>query len=206
MDQSSQAPWYFRKRFTVFGMVYGVSIFTGYVLTGLIGAPPVRAYVASGHPWLGGAIALACAAGGYALRVWASSYLSADVVWHDDVQGGALRVSGPYRFTRNPLYLGNMLQAIGIGLLFPWPVLVLLCITMPAFCVALASVEERFLSREHGAAYERYRASVPPFFPLPWRVAPGGERGSLADGVRSEKMTAAFAAAVLVMLVVTWPR
>ena len=85
------------------------------------------------------------------------------------MQLGDLTLSGPYRFSRNPLYLGNFMQAIGIGMLGPWPVLVLLTILVLAYCLMLIAVEEPYLARKNGVAYARYRATVPKFFPLPGR-------------------------------------
>ena len=118
---------------------------------------------------LAGALAIACGLGGYALRVWASSHLAASIVWNEDVQVGELRVSGPYRFTRNPLYLGNVVQSIGVGLVGPWPVFVLVVAGVLALDLALIVVEERALTRAAGPAYERYRARVARLVPLPWR-------------------------------------
>jgi protein-S-isoprenylcysteine O-methyltransferase Ste14 len=204
--ESPKAPWYYRKRFTVFGLVYGVAFFFGHLVAGLIGQL-TPAFVATGYPTLFGALAAALAVGGWLVRAWASSYLAGSIVWTQDVTGGELRVSGPYRLTRNPLYLGNLLQAVGMGLLFPWPVLALLAVLMVAYSYALIAVEERFLADEHGARYAEYRARVPRLFPLPWKVAPhGAQRGSLRDGLRSEAMTGAVAAVAVVLLILRWPR
>ena len=81
--------------------------------------------------------------------------------------------------------------------------LVLATAGMLLFSIMLIGVEERALARERGDAYARYRAQVPRFFPVPWKhAAGGGQPGSLRDGLRSEKMTAAFAAVVVVIVVV----
>jgi protein-S-isoprenylcysteine O-methyltransferase Ste14 len=189
-----EAPWFFRKRFTLFGAVYGVSILAGYVAAGALGVTPQAVFLTPGYAGLLATLAILLAVGGYALRVWASSYLAASIVWQQDVQAGELRVSGPYRFTRNPLYLGNMLQALGIGMLFPWTATLLLFVLMCAYEVALVSVEEAFLAAQNGEAYRRYREAVARFVPLPWKVAPdGAQRGSLREGLRSEVMCAGFA-------------
>ena len=204
---SPVAPWFYRKRFTVFGLVYGAAFFIGYEVTGLTGQPLAPLFVSSGRPALFGALAVACVLGGYALRVWASSYLAASIVWKEDVHVGELRVSGPYRFTRNPLYLGNVIQSVGVGLLGPWPVFVLVVAGVLALDLALIVVEERALAREAGAAYARYCARVARLVPLPWKIAPRAEqRGSLRDGLRSETMTAGIAAVAIVITALRWPR
>jgi protein-S-isoprenylcysteine O-methyltransferase Ste14 len=204
---AGQAPWFYRKRFTVFGLVYGVAFFAGYLIAGATGQNLAPLFVSSGQPALVGALAIAFALGGYALRVWASSHLAQAIVWNEDVHVGELRVAGPYRFTRNPLYLGNVLQSIGIGLLGPWPVFVLVVAGVLALDLALIVVEERVLTRSAGPAYERYRSRVARLVPLPWKIAPEStQRGSLRDGLRAEMMTAGFAAAVIVIAALRWPR
>ncbi|MBD5653887.1 MAG: isoprenylcysteine carboxylmethyltransferase family protein [Candidatus Eremiobacteraeota bacterium] len=188
----------------LFGLVYAVSIPLGYVVAGIANVPPQAAFLAFGHVRTFAALAVLFVVGGYALRVWASSFLAASIVWQQDVQLGDLRVSGPYRFTRNPLYLGNLLQSIGIGLLFPWTATIVIVVLMASYELALVSVEEPFLARHNGASYRAYRNGVARLIPLPWKIAPdGGQRGSLRDGLRSELMCAGFAIVTVVGVAVT---
>lgn len=68
---------------------------------------------------------------------------------------------GPYRWTRNPLYLGLavMQVAIGTSLQNAWIVL----LTAPVAAVITWGVivrEERYLERKFGDEYRRYRDSV----------------------------------------------
>src|SRR5512136_25850 len=51
--------------------------------------------------WLGGAIAVT----GVSLRLWAAGHID---------KGRSLTQGGPYALTRNPLYLGSFLMALGI--------------------------------------------------------------------------------------------
>ena len=66
--------------------------------------------------------------------------------------------SGPYRFTRNPMYLGFLLLFAGIGLLasLDWTLPLL-----PALWLALQHGvvlrEEAYLARKFGAEYAEYR-------------------------------------------------
>src|SRR3974390_2449988 len=50
--------------------------------------------------------ALLAAAGAW-LRVWGAAYLGYDVVHHSLMQAGGVMAAGPYRYMRNPLYLGG---------------------------------------------------------------------------------------------------
>jgi protein-S-isoprenylcysteine O-methyltransferase Ste14 len=181
------APWFYRNRYMIFGMLYGLAFFAGYMATALANVPVVPAFRTFGNAALWYALGLVLVLGGYALRVWASSYLTSRVVHRGDTTATELRVSGPYRFTRNPLYLGNIMQALGVGLLTPWPVFATVAVIMIAYNVVLIAVEEPFLAREQGAPYERYLREVPRLIPIPGKAAPpGGQRASLADGLRGE--------------------
>jgi protein-S-isoprenylcysteine O-methyltransferase Ste14 len=73
----------------------------------------------------------------------------------------ALVVSGPYRFTRNPMYLSLTLLYLG-GMFLAntwWPVL-LLPPVLAALYWAVIRREERYLAAEFGDAYAAYRTRV----------------------------------------------
>lgn len=73
----------------------------------------------------------------------------------------ALARSGPYRFTRNPMYLGLVviLAAIAIGSDGPW-----LLLQVPLLMLVLQHGvirrEEAYLERKFGDDYRRYKAAV----------------------------------------------
>lgn len=69
--------------------------------------------------------------------------------------------SGPYRFTRNPIYLGMFLGLIGLAISFDnlW----LLLVVVPFALVIRYGVvarEEAYLERKFGAVYRSYRSRV----------------------------------------------
>lgn len=73
----------------------------------------------------------------------------------------ALVVSGPFRISRNPLYLSLLCLYAGVALLIDslW----LLLITVPLIAVLRVAVigpEERYLERKFGEEYRRYRSRV----------------------------------------------
>lgn len=72
-----------------------------------------------------------------------------------------LIVSGPYRFTRNPMYLSLSLIQVGVGCLISsvW-VLAFVPISMAAVYFVAIRLEEAYLERRFGGAYRRYRAST----------------------------------------------
>ena len=69
--------------------------------------------------------------------------------------------NGPFRFTRNPMYLAWELICIGVGLVAnaPWPIVM----ALPAAIVTRRLVidkEERYLEQKFGAEYLGYKARV----------------------------------------------
>jgi protein-S-isoprenylcysteine O-methyltransferase Ste14 len=73
----------------------------------------------------------------------------------------ALAVEGPYRYTRNPMYLGMSLAVAGFALIGNalWPLLALI----PAVWIIRTQVidrEERYLESRFGAEYRAFKARV----------------------------------------------
>ena len=73
----------------------------------------------------------------------------------------ALVLSGPYHYTRNPMYVSLALLTIGCGLLLAtwWPI-VLLVPTIAAVQQFVILPEERYLQRRFGTEYEAYTRRV----------------------------------------------
>jgi protein-S-isoprenylcysteine O-methyltransferase Ste14 len=72
-----------------------------------------------------------------------------------------LVIAGPYRFSRNPIYLAfSMLQAgIALALSSAW-ILVMLLPAMTLISWIVIPREERYLSARFGERYARYRSDV----------------------------------------------
>ena len=73
----------------------------------------------------------------------------------------ALVIEGPYRFSRNPMYLGFTLIYLGIALwmntAWPLPALLVVLLVMQRYVIQR---EERYLERKFGAPYRAYMRSV----------------------------------------------
>jgi len=69
--------------------------------------------------------------------------------------------SGPYRFTRNPIYLGMFLGLIGLAIAFdnPW-LLMMLAVFAPIIRYGVVAREEAYLERKFGDVYRGYRSRV----------------------------------------------
>ena len=116
------------------------------------------------------AVGLPLSACGLALRAWAAGHLAKDQ---------RLATSGPYAFTRNPLYLGTLITALGlaaagrsIGLAVLFAALFAL-VYLPAI-----ELEEQHLA-EILPGYAEFAARVPLLFPR-WPATFGPERFSSA--------------------------
>ena len=77
-----------------------------------------------------------------------------------------LATSGPYAFTRNPLYLGSVLLAAGFSVAsHSWISTLLLAAYLAIFYPAVISREQNELERHYGAAFVEYMSHVPVFWP-----------------------------------------
>lgn len=85
-----------------------------------------------------------------------------------------LVVSGPYRYTRNPMLFGAFLMYLGFSLALGSPGAVLLALAFLAFMLAVVvPSEEKRLLADFGEEYRAYRGSVPRFIPRrPRKEAP----------------------------------
>jgi protein-S-isoprenylcysteine O-methyltransferase Ste14 len=73
----------------------------------------------------------------------------------------ALVTEGPFRYSRNPLYVGVTLMYTGLALLIPalWPLLLLVPVLVVMRWGVIAR-EERYLERKFGEPYRAYLARV----------------------------------------------
>ncbi len=82
------------------------------------------------------------------------------------VWASRLVVGGIYAHSRNPMYVGNSLIAIGMALLTTSPLT--WAVVIPLFLyiyVAIVAAEEQFLRGKFGREYDEYAARVPRYLP-----------------------------------------
>lgn len=122
----------------------------------------------AGLPAIGGdAVARVAVAGlligvGLALELWAIGAFrrrrTAVQPWKPST---ALVAEGPYRFSRNPIYLGFAVTYLGLALaLNSWLALALLVPCLLVVDRGVIAREERYLSAKFGASYDTYRGRV----------------------------------------------
>jgi protein-S-isoprenylcysteine O-methyltransferase Ste14 len=94
---------------------------------------------------------------GLVIRAWASGHLRKEKT---------LAVSGPYRFSRNPLYVGNFVLGIGVVAgARSWWILGLFIVYYGLFYPMIIRRERDRMRELFPKQYEEYRKKVPLFFP-----------------------------------------
>jgi protein-S-isoprenylcysteine O-methyltransferase Ste14 len=85
-----------------------------------------------------------------------------------------LATSGPYAYTRNPLYVGSLVIALGFAIAArSWWIAALLLLMFFAIYLPVIRGEETFL-RNHFPEFEDYARQVPRLFPRLTRYGSGG--------------------------------
>ena len=127
---------------------------------------------------IGGAVALV----GLAVRAWSAGHIR---------KNAELATSGPYAYTRNPLYLGTFILGVGftIAAAGNWWLLYLVLGGMFAalflgIYLPVMRVEASTLAQLFGEDYRRYAAQVPLLFPrfTPYDGGSGDEDGEREGG------------------------
>ena len=122
------------------------------------------------------AIGGAVAGVGLLLRGWAAGHIR---------KNDALAITGPYAYTRNPLYLGSFIIGLGFTIAAARPALAILFgLLFLSIYLPVMRVEASTLQQLFGAGYRDYAREVPLFLPrlLPYRseiAAPVVFKGSL---------------------------
>jgi protein-S-isoprenylcysteine O-methyltransferase Ste14 len=134
------------------------------------------------------------------LRAYAAGYLHKQEV---------LTVTGPYAYTRNPLYLGSAILALAAAIASrSWVAALILILYFAIFYSVVMRREEKELSLRHGAAFAEYARAVPLFLPhLTAAKLSGTSAGSFsfARYKRNHEWQAALGFLVLLaVLLVIW--
>jgi protein-S-isoprenylcysteine O-methyltransferase Ste14 len=131
------------------------------------------AYIWFARPtWTSLGAGFAVAAVGVLVRAVASGHIR---------KNAALATTGPYSYTRNPLYLGSIIIAIGFIIAARNVWIGVAALAMFAFIyLPVITAEEKYL-RSTFPGYDRYASEVPRFLPRfrPYRSETARDDGSL---------------------------
>ena len=110
---------------------------------------------------------------GEGVRLWASGHIE---------KTRSLATGGPYAHSRNPLYAGSLLMALGVAIACAsaWVVLAA-AVYFLAFYPSVMAEEGAFLAKKFPEEHAAWAAEVPLFWP---RLTSGGPRASRFDPAR----------------------
>ena len=138
-------------------LIYLGGLFLGFLLHWRLPLPIVPAVLVGPLRLLGAF----CLVAGLALTIWAvATFRRVGTTRHPAGPTTALAVGGPYRFTRNPMYLGLVFVTAGLALLANalWP-LILLPVVIVILRRAVIDREERYLTAKFGEEYLRVQGT-----------------------------------------------
>jgi protein-S-isoprenylcysteine O-methyltransferase Ste14 len=136
---------------------------------------------------LGVGLCLACC--GELMRIWAIGY-TGESTRKQSLDAPRLVTGGPYSLIRNPLYLGNLLNAAGVlsasYASYALGVGVILFALVVALYQMIIDLEQKFLLEQFGEEYRDYCRRVPSLWPRHLRVSRAGGSLSWQKGLRFE--------------------
>jgi protein-S-isoprenylcysteine O-methyltransferase Ste14 len=156
------------------------------------------------------AVGFAVALIGELIRFWGVSWAGSETRTTGGVGGTFLIISGPFAHVRNPLYVGNILLYLGLGImsfaLFPYLQIVAILFFLVQYYFIVRE-EERYLQEKFKDDYSDYCKNVPAFFPrlIPYKnlsiVQP--PRNPKA-GIRSERRSLQAFIGISLLLIILW--
>jgi len=155
-------------------------------------------------------IGFAVALVGELIRFWGVSWAGSETRTTGGVGGTFLIISGPFAHVRNPLYVGNVLLYLGLGImsfaLFPYLQIVAIIFFLVQYYFIVRE-EEKYLLEKFKDDYRDYCKNVQAFFPrlIPYKnpsiVQP--PRNPKA-GIRSERRSLQAFIGISLLLIILW--
>ena len=137
-------------------LAWGLAVLAGFALNWFLPLPFLPASLPEG--WLG-AMVFVLALALFAWAIVTMTRAGSNVPTNRPTT--AIVESGPYRFTRNPIYLGMFLGLIGLSIAFDnlW-LLMMLAPFAIVIRYGVVAREEAYLERKFGDVYRGYRSRV----------------------------------------------
>ncbi len=142
-------------------------------------------------------LGLPLALAGETVRLWASGHIE---------KTERLATGGPYAHSRNPLYVGSALIAVGVGVACasPWVVLATAAYFL-AFYPSVMREEAAFLAAKFPDEHAAWSAAVPVFWPRPTPAGPCASRFDWARVARNREWRTAAALPLLAAVLLALP-
>ena len=147
------------------------------------------------------------AVAGEFVRFWGVSYAGSETRTTGSVGGTQLVTNGPYAYVRNPLYMGNILMYLGVGVmsnaLMPYLQLIALAYFIFQYA-AIINIEEQYLAQTF-SEWNIYSANVNRYSP---RLKPFHGNADLVPNVsraaRSERSSLIALTALTILLFIVY--
>ena len=147
---------------------------------------------------------------GELIRLWGVSWAGSETRTTGGVGGTFLVISGPFAHVRNPLYVGNIMMYVGIGIMANalCPYLPILAFFFFAWqYVTIVGEEEAYLKTAFGESYAEYCKNVPRFIPRLSAYKNSALQQpsfNLQAGLRSERRTLQAFSIITVTVFLLW--
>ena len=147
---------------------------------------------------------------GELIRLWGVSWAGSETRTTGGVGGTFLVISGPFAHVRNPLYVGNIMMYVGIGIMANalCPYLPILAFFFFAWqYVTIVGEEEAYLKTAFGESYAEYCKNVPRFSPRLSAYKNSALQQpsfNLQAGLRSERRTLQAFSIITVTVFLLW--
>jgi len=146
---------------------------------------------------------------GEIIRFWGVCYIGSESRTTGKVGGTKLLVSGPFAYVRNPLYVGNILIYMGIGVmsnaLFPYLLIIAFIFFIFQYYFIIVE-EEEYLKNEFKDDYIEYYNSVRRFIPKlrPYKKSSDKINFQFSRGISSERRTLQGFSISILILIIIW--
>jgi protein-S-isoprenylcysteine O-methyltransferase Ste14 len=147
---------------------------------------------------------------GEAIRLWGVSWTGSETRTTGAAGGTFLIVSGPFAYVRNPLYIGNILLYLGLGImsfaLFPYLQIVAICFFLWQYH-SIIKYEEKYLQNKFENDYVDYIRNVRSIIP---RITPYKNSAldqppfNLRAGLVSEKRSIQAFMIISFVIIILW--
>lgn len=145
---------------------------------------------------------------GETIRIYSLRY-SGGFTRSRELNAPSLVKEGPYSMTRNPLYLGNLINLFGVLLAMSLPLIIFILSFLIIFTIYFLIIisEEKFLEERFGDEYREYKRSVPRVLINPFKFIKTKPVNKYSKVFRIERDTMiSILLFYLVMIIILWKK
>jgi protein-S-isoprenylcysteine O-methyltransferase Ste14 len=155
MSDRPDIPGVIAKPPTIYSVAVVVALVLHFMMPLPISSAPVRLWIGLSMIGLGGVLVF------FALGEFRNCETSEDT----NVPTTTIVTRGPYRFSRNPMYMSLTLMLVGVGIAANiWWILLMVVPVLVVMHISVVVREERYLEQKFGQVYRDYKASVRRWF------------------------------------------